>query len=124
MILIKRAYDPVESSDGARFLVDRLWPRGLGKEALAIVWWCKEAAPSNELRRWYHHDPEQWDEFRRRYFEELEAHPTAWQPLVDAANDRDVTLLYASKHAEHNNAVALKEFLNLKLKNNARRLTH
>jgi uncharacterized protein YeaO (DUF488 family) len=116
MIQIKRAYDPVEPSDGARFLVDRLWPRGLRKEALTIEGWCKEAAPSNELRRWYHHDLEQWDEFRRRYFDELEAHPAAWQPLVDAAHRSKITLLYGSKHVEHNNAAALKEFLTQKLR--------
>lgn len=121
MILIKRAYDPVESSDGARFLVDRLWPRGIKKEVLAIVGWCKEAAPSNELRRWYHHDiGRQWDEFRRRYSEELESHPAAWQPLLEAAHRGDMTLLYGSKHVEHNNAVALREFLNQKLKGSKR----
>lgn len=120
MIRIKRAYDSIESSDGARFLVDRLWPRGIRKEALTIVGWCKEAAPSNELRRWFHHDLEQWDEFRKRYFEELESQPAAWQPLLEAAHRRDVTLLYGSKHVEHNNAVALREFLNLKLDNGKR----
>lgn len=115
MILIKRVYDPAESSDGARFLVDRLWPRGIKKGTLAIQAWCKDAAPSNDLRHWYHHDPEEWDEFRRRYFRELESQNVGWQPVLEAARQGDVTLLYGSKHAEHNNAVALKEFLIKKL---------
>jgi uncharacterized protein YeaO (DUF488 family) len=111
MIEIKRVYEPAEKGDGARFLVDRLWPRGVKKEALAIEGWLKDAAPSNELRHWYHHDLAQWDEFRRRYFKELERVPSAWQPLLDAARKGKVTLLFGSKHPEHNNAVALKEFL-------------
>ena len=120
MILIKRAYDPVEFSDGARFLVDRLWPRGIKKEALAITGWCREAAPSDELRHWYHHNLQQWDEFRERYFAELKSYPAAWRPLLEAAQRGDITLLYGSKDVAHNNAVALREFLNRKLENNRR----
>jgi uncharacterized protein YeaO (DUF488 family) len=116
MIRIKRVYDEADSADGARFLVDRLWLRGIKKESLAIEAWAKEAAPSNELRHWYHRDSTQWDEFRRRYFSELEKNPTSWTPLLDAARQGTVTLLYSSKHLEHNNAVALKEFLSEKLK--------
>ncbi len=116
MIQIKRAYDAADASDGVRFLVDRLWPRGLKKEALHIKAWSKDVAPSNELRNWYHHDLEQWDEFRRRYFKELEKNPSAWQPLLEAARHGAVTLLYSSKQLERNNAVALKEFLTSRLR--------
>jgi len=116
MIQIKRVYDEAGRADGARFLVDRLWPRGIKKESLAIEAWTKEAAPSNELRHWYHHDSSQWDEFCRRYFSELEKNPTSWTRLLEAARKGNVTLLYSSKHLEQNNAVALKEFLNEKLK--------
>jgi uncharacterized protein YeaO (DUF488 family) len=115
MIQIKRVYETVEKTDGERFLVDRLWPRGVKKEALAIREWLKDVAPSNELRHWYHHELAQWDEFRRRYFDELKQNPGAWLPLVEAAGRGTITLLYGSKHAEHNNAVALKEFLTEKL---------
>lgn len=115
MILVKRAYDPIETSDGSRFLVDRLWPRGIRKEALAIRAWCKDAAPSHELRRWYHHDAEEWEEFCRRYFLELESHPAAWSPLLEEARHGDVTLLFGARNVEQNNAVALKKFLTQKL---------
>ncbi|MGA9062616.1 MAG: DUF488 domain-containing protein [Terracidiphilus sp.] len=111
MIQVKRVYDAAERADGARFLVDRLWPRGVKKESLAIRAWLKDTAPSNELRQWYHHDPAQWDEFRRRYFSELRENPASWLPLLEAAHHGAVTLLYSSHHVEHNNAVALKEFL-------------
>ena len=121
MIQIKRAYEAADVEDGVRFLVDRLWPRGVRKEALSMEAWLKETAPSNELRHWYHHDPDQWDEFRRRYFKELEANPDAWQPILKAARRGAVTLLYSSKHTEHNNAVALKEFLAGKLRKKAER---
>lgn len=119
MIRIRRAYEPPAKSDGHRFLVDRLWPRGITKEKLAIEAWTKDAAPSNELRHWYHHDPrheiDQWNEFRRRYFGELDKNPAAWQPLLDAARAGTITLLYSSKHEDHNNAAALKEFLDRRL---------
>jgi len=115
MIQIKRAYAPRERGDGDRYLVDRLWPRGVKKESLAIKAWLKDAAPSNELRTWYHYDLSLWDEFRRRYFKELEKNPQSWQPLLEAARQGTVTLLYSSQLAEHNNAVALKEFLTAKI---------
>lgn len=111
MIAIKRAYEAASKADGARFLVDRLWPRGVKKEDLAIKAWVKDAAPSNELRQWYHHDVDQWDEFRRRYFAELKENPEAWEPLLEAAREGTVTLVYSAKNEDHNNAVALKEFL-------------
>ena len=115
MLQIKRVYEPAANDDGERFLVDRLWPRGVQKASLAIRAWLKEAAPSNDLRNWYHHDVARWDEFRRRYFSELEANPESWQPLVESARRGNVTLLYSSKEPEHNNAVALKEFVLEKL---------
>ncbi len=111
MIQLKRVYDAASSTDGARFLIERLWPRGVKKSSLAIEAWRKEAAPSVDLRKWFHHDPALWDEFRRRYFIELTECPSAWLPLLEAARRAHVTLLYSSHDTEHNNAVALKEFL-------------
>lgn len=111
MIAIKRAYEKAGKADGARFLVDRLWPRGVKKEDLAIKAWLKDVAPSNELRQWYHHDVDQWDEFRKRYFAELKGNPGAWQPLLEAAREGTLTLIYSAKSEDHNNAEALKEFL-------------
>jgi len=115
MIRIKRAYDPPAKEDGARFLVDRLWPRGMKKEALPMAAWYREVAPSNELRHWFSHDPDKWKEFQRRYRTELAAHGTAWQPLLDAAKQGDITLLYSAHDTEHNNAVALKAYLEERL---------
>lgn len=111
MIRIKRVYEPVEQGDGHRFLVDRLWTRGFTKEKLAIEAWLKEVAPSDDLRRWYSHDPAKWDEFRRRYFAELDGKSGIWRVLLDAAAQGDVTLLYSSKELKINNAVALKQYL-------------
>lgn len=108
---IKRVYEPAEPDDGRRFLVERLWPRGLKKEALKIEAWIKEVAPSTELRRWYAHDLARWQEFKQRYRAELEAHPSAWQPLLEAARDGDVTLLYSAPDREHNSALVLRDFL-------------
>jgi uncharacterized protein YeaO (DUF488 family) len=111
MIAIKRAYEAASKADGARFLVDRLWPRGVKKEDLAIKAWVKDVAPSNELRQWYHHDVDQWDEFRKRYFAELKENAEAWEPLLEAAREGTVTLVYSAKSEDHNNAEALKGFL-------------
>jgi uncharacterized protein YeaO (DUF488 family) len=115
MIQIKRAYEKADKADGERFLVDRLWPRGVNKSKLAVAAWLKDVAPSTELRKWYGHEPAKWAEFRKRYFAELEKVPEAWQPLVAAARKRTVTLVYSSKEREINNAVALKEFVEKKL---------
>ena len=115
MIKVKRVYDPVEPDDGRRFLVDRLWPRGMRKEALRMEGWLRDVAPSDRLRRWFGHDPKKWEEFRRRYFAELEAHPEAWQPLLEAARAGNVTLLFSARDTSYNNAVALREFLEGKL---------
>lgn len=115
MIRVKRVYDPAGREDGARFLVDGLWPRGFKKEALKLDGWLKEVAPSGGLRRWFAHQPARWEEFRRRYFAELERNPAAWKPLLEAARRGTVTLLYAARDTERNNAVALKEYLESKL---------
>ena len=111
MIKIKRAYDTVDTEDGVRFLVDRLWPRGIKKDALKADSWLKDVAPSTELRKWFGHDPAKWNEFRHRYFSELEANPDAWRPILDAERQGTVTLLYGAKDQIHNNAVALVELL-------------
>jgi uncharacterized protein YeaO (DUF488 family) len=115
MIQVRRAYEAPSKADGVRFLVDRLWPRGVTKSSLDIKAWLKDASPSNELRKQFHHDPGQWGEFCRHYFAELKKSPTAWAPLVDAARAGTVTLVYGARDTEHNNAVALMEFLNQKL---------
>jgi uncharacterized protein YeaO (DUF488 family) len=114
MIKIKRAYDPPGRGDGKRFLVDRLWPRGVTKEKLRLDDWSKDVAPSDALRKRFHHDPAQWGEFQRRYFAELDARPDAWQPILDAAWRGTVTLVYSARDTEHNNAVALKTYLESK----------
>ena len=121
MIQVKRVYEPAAKTDGQRYLVDRLWPRGLKKEALALAGWCREAAPSHELRKWIHHDPARWKEFQRRYRAELKAKPDAWQPLGEAVDGGDVTLLFSAQDAEHNHAVVLKAFLEERLAAGARR---
>jgi uncharacterized protein YeaO (DUF488 family) len=108
---LKRVYDERNERDGARFLVERLWPRGIRKSALADAQWLKDVAPSTELRKWFHHDPERWNEFRRRYFAELKHRKDPLSPILEAARKGTVTLLYSSHDSEHNNAVALKEFL-------------
>ncbi|HET7752090.1 MAG TPA: DUF488 domain-containing protein [Terriglobales bacterium] len=115
MIQLKRAYEPASKTDGTRYLVERLWPRGVKKELLPVEGWLKDLAPSTELRKWFSHDPARWAEFRRRYFAELKANPQAWEPLLAAARRGRVTLVYSSHDSEHNNAVALKEFLQQRL---------
>ncbi|HEX9079845.1 MAG TPA: DUF488 domain-containing protein [Desulfuromonadaceae bacterium] len=116
MIRLKRVYDPEDSHDGRRFLVERLWPRGMKKESLAMEGWLKDVAPSDPLRRWFGHDPAKWAEFRQRYILELENSRTAWEPLLEAARTGTVTLLYSAHDLEHNNALVLKEFLEERLK--------
>jgi uncharacterized protein YeaO (DUF488 family) len=112
MIKVKRAYDPPAASDGARFLMDRLWPRGIATEDLPLKAWLKDVAPSQELRQWFGHDPAKWHEFLRRYFAELESKAEVLVPLQEAARRGDVTLVYTAKDEEHNNAVALRAYLN------------
>jgi len=120
-IAIKRVYDRPAAFDGRRFLAERLWPRGVKKEALPIDGWLRDAAPSTELRQWFGHDAARWLEFQRRYYAELEAHPEAWQPILAAADAGPVTLLFSSRDAEHNNVVALRSFLLARQKRNRRR---
>lgn len=116
MIQVKRAYDAASKNDGSRFLVDRVWPRGLKKEQLQLHGWIKDVAPSTELRKWFQHDPAKWKEFRKRYFRELEKSAQAWHLLLSHAGRRRITLIYGAHDSEHNNAVALKEFLKEKIK--------
>ena len=111
MIQIKRVYELPAKEDGARFLVERLWPRGIKKEALQMAAWCKDSAPSADLRRWFGHDPAKWKEFQRRYRAELTDNPAACQPLLDAARQGNITLLYSAHDTEHNSAVVFKSYL-------------
>jgi uncharacterized protein YeaO (DUF488 family) len=111
MIKLKRVYQRGEPGDGIRYLIERLWPRGVKKTSLRIDGWLKEVGPSTELRKWFSHDPDKWPEFRRRYFAELDREPEVWAPIRDAARQGTVTLLYSSHDTEHNNAVALKEYI-------------
>lgn len=108
---VKRVYEPPSPQDGRRILVDRLWPRGLSKAGARIDYWAKETSPSNELRKWYKHDPAKWEEFKRRYFAELNAIPDAVQSLLESVQNGRVTFLYSSKERDLNNAVALREYV-------------
>lgn len=116
MLKIKRVYEPPEPADGVRFLVERLWPRGVKKEALKMDAWLKDAAPSPGLRKWYAHDVSKWREFQRRYRAELENNPEAWKPILEAAQRGNVTLLYSAHDTEHNSALALKSFVEERLR--------
>ncbi len=111
MIQLKRAYEPAAPGDGTRLLVERLWPRGVKKTSLKLDGWLRDVAPSPGLRTWFSHDPAKWQEFRRRYFAELKAHRAALRPLLEAARKGNLTLVFSSRDAAHNNAVALKEYL-------------
>jgi uncharacterized protein YeaO (DUF488 family) len=112
MLRIKRTYDPPARGDGCRILVERLWPRGMKKDALAADAWLKEVAPSTELRRWFDHRVERWAEFQRRYREELDANPDSWEPIVAAETTRGtVTLLYSAHDVLHNGALVLRDHL-------------
>ena len=115
MIQLKRVYDPPAKTDGVRILVERLWPRGIRKSDLVMDSWVKDAGPSTELRQWFSHDPAKWDEFKKKYFVELNTRPDSWKPIIEAAGRHTVTLLYSSRDTEHNNAVALKQYLERKL---------
>ena len=110
-ISLKRAYDEPARTDGARVLVDRMWPRNVTKTDLKVEDWMRDLAPSAALRKWFGHDPERWDEFRRRYFAELDERPEAWRKLAEMARKEKVTLIYSARDEEHNNAVALREYL-------------
>jgi uncharacterized protein YeaO (DUF488 family) len=110
-IRLKRAYEEPGNQDGCRVLVDRLWPRGVGKEEAKIDLWLKEIAPTAGLRKWFGHDPAKWEEFRKRYFAELEEHPESVEELRRKAGNGRVTLVFGARDEEHNNAAALKEYL-------------
>ncbi|OGT97788.1 MAG: hypothetical protein A2079_03255 [Geobacteraceae bacterium GWC2_48_7] len=115
MIRIKRVYDQPEVDDGARFLVDRLWPRGIKKEQLHMDGWLKEVAPSDDLRHWFGHEPGRWEDFCDRYYDELEGNRESWNPLLDIARMKNITLLFSAHDLERNNAVALRSFLEKQL---------
>jgi uncharacterized protein YeaO (DUF488 family) len=111
MIFIKRVYEPRARGDGRRILVERLWPRGMKKEALQADAWMKEVAPSTALRQWFGHRVERWEEFTQRYRQELAANHAAWAPILAAAERGTVTLLYSARDVEHNGAVVLRDYL-------------
>ncbi|PJZ77626.1 DUF488 domain-containing protein [Leptospira neocaledonica] len=110
-IKIKRVYEVPSKEDGKRILVDRLWPRGISKESGKIDLWLKEISPSNELRKWYSHDPQHWAEFKKRYWAELKSNLEGLEKLKVSLDEKVITFLYSSKSLEYNNAIALKEFL-------------
>jgi uncharacterized protein YeaO (DUF488 family) len=111
MLRLKRVYEAADPDDGFRVLVDRLWPRGLTKEKAHIDLWLKEVAPSDELRKWFGHEPDKWPAFRERYFRELESRSEELGQLRDLIAKGPVTLVYAAKDTEHNQAVALRDFV-------------
>ena len=111
LIHIKRVYEEAEKSDGVRILVDRLWPRGLSKEKANIHFWAKNVAPSTDLRKWYNHDSAKWEEFKDRYFAELNTNSEAVAEFKGYLNKSVVTFLFSSKELKLNNAVALKEYV-------------
>jgi uncharacterized protein YeaO (DUF488 family) len=111
MIQIKRTYEPKARGDGQRFLVERLWPRGMKKDALHADAWLKDVAPSTKLRQWFGHRVERWQEFQRRYRKELDGNPDAWTPILAASREGPVTLLYSARDEEHNAALVLSEYL-------------
>lgn len=111
MLKIKRVYDPPEVNDGKRVLVDRIWPRGLSKERAKIDLWLKDVAPDTELRKWFNHDPRKWNEFRKRYKKALQGNEELRRLRSEARKNTNITLLYAAKDTEHNNAEVLREVL-------------
>ena len=113
-IKLKRAYDPPGEHDGTRILVDRLWPRGLTKEKARIVLWLKDVAPSTDLRKWFAHDPAKWTEFQSRYKDELKHQNESLSQLKQLAAKSPVTLIYAARDEEHNEAVVLQKLLSRK----------
>ncbi|MBS7542836.1 DUF488 domain-containing protein [Ancylobacter oerskovii] len=110
-LLMKRAYEPARPDDGARVLVDRLWPRGVRKDELKLTLWLKDIAPSTELREWFGHDPARFKEFARRYREELRSNQDALAPLEQLLRSGRVTLIYAARDVDHNEAVVLADYL-------------
>ena len=115
MIKLKRVYESMGNDDGKKFLVERLWPRGVKKAALANAVWLKDVAPSTMLRKWFGHDAKKWEEFQHRYRVELKEHQAVLESILEAARRGTVTLLYSSHDTEHNNAVVLRDYLQRKL---------
>ena len=111
LIKVKRVYDLAEKTDGIRILIDRIWPRGLSKEKAGIDFWAKDLAPSTALRKWYQHDPKKWDEFKRRFFKELDKNPSAVNQFLNVVGNENATLLFSSREIKLNNAFALKTYL-------------
>jgi uncharacterized protein YeaO (DUF488 family) len=111
IIRLKRAYDAPAPDDGYRVLVDRIWPRGVSKEKARLDEWLKELAPSSGLRKWFNHEPDKWEEFIDRYFKELDGHPELLAALARQANQGCVTLIFSARDLDHNNAAALKRYL-------------
>lgn len=111
MIKLKRVYDIYDENDGYRILIDRLWPRGISKVDVKIDEWSKEVAPSNQLRKWYSHDVAKWPEFKQLYFKELKNERALIQAIIEKQAGNTVTFIYAAKDETHNNAVALKEYI-------------
>ncbi len=107
----KRIYESAEKEDGCRILIDRLWPRGVSKENAKIDLWLKDIAPSDELRKWFGHDPKKWEEFKKKYAKELEDKQSLIKEIQEKAKKGTVTLIYSAKDTEHNNAIALKGIL-------------
>ena len=110
-VRVKRVYDQPAKADGYRMLVDRLWPQGLKKSEARIDEWLREIAPSTALRKWFKHDPDKWKEFKKKYSAELDDHREQVEKLVREARKRTITLLFSARDTEHNNAVALKEYI-------------
>jgi uncharacterized protein YeaO (DUF488 family) len=108
---LKRAYDRAARNDGFRVLVDRVWPRGIRKDQAHVDAWMKDVAPSSDLRKWFAHDPAKWEEFKDRYFAELDRRPGSLAEVVEKARQARVTLIFGAKEKRYNNAVALKEYL-------------
>lgn len=115
-IKIKRVYQASSDEDGQRILVDRLWPRGISKEKAGIVFWARELAPSTQLRQWYAHDPAKWEKFKSKYFQELDANPQELEKLLEYVRRGTVTFLYSSTETRINNAAALKEYVEARLR--------
>jgi uncharacterized protein YeaO (DUF488 family) len=110
----KRIYAPVQKIDGYRILIDRLWPRGVKKEEAKVDLWLKDIAPSNELRKWFNHDPKKWLDFKKRYYRELSEKQELLQIIIKKMHTQTVTILYGAKDEKYNNACALQEFLSKK----------
>ena len=112
-VRLKRAYEAPAESDGRRYLVDRIWPRGICKAEAEFEDWLKEIAPSNELRKWFDHDPQRWAEFRRRYLSELKQHRDALRELAEQACRKRITLVYGARDQEHNQAIVIRQYLQM-----------